>query len=88
MSRLSLRTCQDGARQASASLGRRYSSSLVQILVLDYSGTKKDDQPLTPALADSFRLREAAAAMAGGGDAGDHGPDTCMPGTGHHVLAK
>ena len=30
---------------------------------------------LTPALANSFRLREAAAAMAGGGDAGDDGGD-------------
>jgi len=30
---------------------------------------------LTPALADSFRLCEAAAPMAGGGDAGDDGGD-------------
>ena len=28
---------------------------------------------LTPAIANSFRLREAAAAMVGGGDAGDDG---------------
>ena len=31
--------------------------------------------PNPPALANSFRLREAAAAMAGGGDAGDDGGD-------------